>query len=50
MNVQQASTYLNQRVNSANLLEKDPYSIILCPEFKFKLIGDKFCNGIELIK
>lgn len=48
MNVQQSTSCLNQVINSANLLEKDSYSTILCPEFKFKFIGEKICNELGI--
>lgn len=48
MNTQQ--NHLNQIVSSASLLEKDSYSIICCPEFKFKFIGEKLCSGLEIDK
>ncbi len=48
MNTQQNN--LNQIVNSVSLLEKDSYSIICCPEFKFKFIGEGFCNGLGVDK
>ena len=48
MNAQQTLAHLDQVADIATLLEKDSYSSIVCPELKFKFMGEKLSNEFGL--